>query len=234
VTAHDDAAGSGRPGQTHETGRFLFPEWSNAAPALIAAGGAVVTAAAVFAVWFWWSPKHTDVGYQPRQPVPYSHRLHVSTLGLDCRYCHYNVERSPHAGVPPTSVCMNCHTRVLPDSPRLLPVRESWASDMPVPWTRIHKLPDYAYFDHSLHLNAGIGCVSCHGRIDLMEKVSQREPLSMGWCIECHRAPEQHLRPEDQLTNMLWTPPEDARTYGAKLRAERDLNPPEHCSACHR
>jgi hypothetical protein len=129
---------------------------------------------------------------------------------------------------------MNCHQRIRPDSARLLPVRESFATSDPVEWIKVHDLPDYVYFNHSAHVTRGIGCVSCHGRIDQMEVVYQEEPLSMSWCLDCHRAPERHLRPPSEVTNMSWKPPGDAVAYGTRLRAENNINPSTDCSTCHR
>jgi hypothetical protein len=195
----------------------IFPRWTNLIPTVgVPALGGVV-AFVIFAVWFWFSPKHTDVGYTPVQPIPYSHKLHAGDMQMDCRYCHYNVERSAHAGVPPTQVCMNCHSQVKKDSPKLEALRASWAEGKdggPVPWKRIHKAPDYVYFNHSAHVanvgngpeRAAIGCESCHGRIDLMEVVGQQQPLSMSWCLDCHNNTARFLRPADQVTKMGWKP----------------------------
>lgn len=214
--------------------RFTFPRWANKTPML---AGAVLGGAPVyltFLIWFGFSPKTTDVGYMPKQPVPYSHALHVGELGLDCRYCHNTVEQTSHAAVPPTETCMNCHTKVHKDSRNIAPLKESWETGKPVEWVKIHDLGDFAYFNHSAHVTRGIGCVSCHGRVDQMVEVYQHETLSMGWCLDCHRAPEEHLRPVDEVTNMTWTPPEDAKVFGAKLREKNNINPPEDCSTCHR
>src|SRR5262249_39691397 len=137
-------------------------------------------------VGFGFSPKTTDVGYQPVQPVQFSHALHVGDLGMDCRYCHNTIERAAFAALPATQTCMNCHTNIKPDSRRLATVRESWTSGAPIPWVKIHDLPDYAYFNHAAHLNKGVGCVTCHGRIDQMEQVYQARTLSMSWCLDCH------------------------------------------------
>ncbi len=149
----------------------------------------------------WGSPRRaTDVGYAPEQPVPYSHALHAGQLGIDCRYCHNTVETAAHAAVPPTQTCMNCHAAIRKESEKLIPVRASYATGMPIPWVRVHDLPDYVYFNHSAHVRRGVGCVSCHGRVDTMEVVYQAEPLSMGWCLDCHRNPERHLRPVEFVT----------------------------------
>jgi hypothetical protein len=145
------------------------------------------------------------------------------------------VETGAKANIPPTATCMNCHTNIYPESPKLLPVRDSWATGMPVRWVRVHDLPDYVYFNHSAHVTRGVGCVSCHGRVDKMEVVYQAEPLSMGWCLDCHRNPDPHLRPLEYVTDLAWTPPADeAAVRAAELRAKYNINPREDCSTCHR
>jgi NAD-dependent SIR2 family protein deacetylase len=159
--------------------------------------------------------------------VPYSHLLHAGQMGMDCRYCHANIERAAHAMIPPTQTCMNCHSLVRTNSARLEPVRESWASGRAIEWVKVHRLPDHAYFDHSVHLSAGVGCVECHGRVDRMEVVRQSQPLSMSWCLDCHRNPAPHIRPIDQITNM------DPSLSGT-AQPPRALNPPQTCSGCHR
>jgi hypothetical protein len=169
--------------------------------------------------------------------VPYSHRLHVTELGMDCRYCHNTVESETFAAIPPTATCMNCHTQIRTDSPKLALVRESWETGEPIAWVKIHQLPDYAYFYHDAHVAAGVGCATCHGRIDRMEVVSLAEPLSMGWCIDCHRDPKPNLRPLDQVTNMNWDPATanyDPTTDPNRKPHQRNPNPPLHCSGCHR
>lgn len=190
----------------------IFPKWSNKTPGWGLWGTLIGGGLATFALYWWASPWHTDVGYKPKQPVPYSHKLHAGDLKMDCRYCHAYVERGPHAGVPPTQVCMNCHRQVKKDSPKLQLVRDSWADGKTsVPWVRIHKTPDFAYFNHSAHMGVGvgenraaIGCETCHGRIDTMEEVKQSQPLSMAWCIDCHTDPAPNLRPVEALTTMGW------------------------------
>ncbi len=214
--------------------KFVFPRWANKTPPVMGAvlGGAPVYL--TFLVWFGFSPKTTDVGYMPEQPVPYSHALHAGELGIDCRYCHTTVDRGAAAGVPPTETCMNCHTRVKTKSAHLEPVRQSFEKNEPVKWVKVHDLADFVFFDHSAHVTRGVGCVSCHGRVDKMVEVVQQEPLSMGWCLDCHRAPERHLRPPEEVTNMEWKAPEDPLTYGKRLREKRNINPSEDCSTCHR
>lgn len=240
----------------------IFPKWSNQTPRLTLIGLLALGGAVTFALYWWASPYNTDVGYTPKQPVQYSHALHAGTLKLDCRYCHAYAERGPHAGVPPTQVCMNCHRQVKKDSPLLEPVRTSWADGkgtQSVRWLRVHKLPDYAYFDHSAHLGVGvgdnraaIGCETCHGRIDTMAVVTQRQPLSMSWCLACHSDPAPNLRPVANVTTMGWEPDLPWRLKAEAVAAT--LHPPGNltgamtvaangklethatagCSGCHR
>jgi hypothetical protein len=213
---------------------FVFPRWANKTRVLagVILGGAPIYL--TFLIWYGASPRTTDVGYQPKQPVPYSHALHAGQLGIDCRYCHNTVEQGAHAAIPATATCMNCHERVWTNSDKLTPVRQSLATGKPVEWTKVHDLPDYVYFNHSAHVTRGVGCVSCHGRVDEMDEVYQKEPLSMSWCLQCHREPEAHLRPPEEATNMTWTAPDDPIAYGKALREKNHLNPPTDCSTCHR
>lgn len=213
---------------------FVFPRWTNVARALVAAaavGGAVYAGVVVS---FGFSPVATDVGYQPQQPVPYSHAIHAGKLGVDCRYCHVTVETAASASLPPTQTCMNCHSAIKTGSDKLEAVRASYASGMPIPWVRVHDLPDYVYFDHSAHVRRGVGCVSCHGRVDRMEVVTQVEPLSMGWCLDCHRHPEPALRPPELATTMDWQAEGDPAALGRQLRQQRNINPRTDCNTCHR
>lgn len=212
----------------------IFPAWWNKLPIVAAIAGGVVPALAIGGVWYFFSPWYTDVGYQPVQPVAYSHKLHVGELGLDCRYCHASVEASPVANLPPTKTCMNCHHVVKKDSEQLALIRESAQSGRPMRWIRVHNLPDYAYFNHNAHVAGGIGCVTCHGRVDEMETVTQMTPLSMSWCLECHRNPGPHRRPVAEVTNMKWTAPRDVQLLAAHLSDARPVNPPTDCSGCHR
>jgi hypothetical protein len=219
--------------------RVIFPRWIDPLAKVALAGALGAGAFVPLIVAYGFSPKTLDQGYAPDQPVPYSHALHAGQLGLDCRSCHTSVEHGAHANVPPTQTCMNCHSKILVTSPKLEPVRQSYATGKPIEWVKIHDLPDYAYFNHSAHITRGIGCVSCHGRIDTMEVVSQVKPLSMGWCVDCHRNPEKNLRPPSEATNMTWAPPEgdtpEARhAFGKKFAQERGINPPTDCSTCHR
>jgi len=186
-------------------------------------------------VWYYASPWYTDVGYRPTQPVPYSHKVHARDLGLDCRFCHTGVEISPVAGIPPTKTCMNCHNMIKPDSDKLTLIRESFKNGTPMEWIRVHKSPDYVYFDHSAHITVGVGCASCHGNIAEMEVVAQIKPLSMGWCLDCHRNPDDHLRPASEITNMTWTPPANQAEFAALQKERLKIKPPiTDCTGCHR
>ncbi len=208
----------------------LFRRWLNYMPLALALGATGLGTSATAGIWYYSSPKNLQVGYAPEQPIPYSHKLHVDELGIDCRYCHSNVERSAEAMIPPTQTCMGCHAVVNSSSPKLAALRESWTSNSAVPWVRVHELPEHAYFDHSAHLPAGVGCVSCHGRIDQMDVVRLDAPLSMGWCLDCHRDPAESLRPRSELTNMSWKRPDGA----SPVLAAASVRPPEHCTGCHR
>ena len=209
----------------------IFPRTLNYLPLVAAVATVVGGAAATFVFWYWFSPKNLQVGYAPEQPIPYSHELHAGELGIDCRYCHVSVERSQEANIPPTQTCMGCHAVIRADSPNLAALRESFESGEPVRWVRVHKLPEHAYFDHSVHLAAGVGCVSCHGRVDQMDVVSVQKPISMGWCLECHRDPGPNLVPPTQVTNLGWQPGDGDDQLIASVSA---LHPPTHCSGCHR
>jgi hypothetical protein len=212
----------------------IFPSWTNKIPTLAAVVVVCLGTTVIAGFWYYGSPEYVDVGYRPTQPVPYSHKLHAGDLGMDCRYCHSAVERSAKANVPPTQTCMNCHKLVLPESEKLLAVRESYATKVPIQWNKVHKLPDFVYFNHSAHLNAGVGCASCHGNVAEMDVVRQVKPLSMGWCLDCHRNPDQALRPSSEITNMKWTPPTDQAEFAKRVKEEKRINPPVDCSGCHR
>lgn len=211
----------------------LFPRQLNYLPLAVAVGiGGIVGPVATLGIWYYFSPKNLAVGYAPEQPIHYSHKLHADELGIDCRYCHSNVERSQEAQIPATQTCMGCHAVVKTDSPQLSALRTSWATGEAVPWVRVHKLPDHVFFDHSAHLSAGVGCVTCHGRIDQMEVVRMDKPLNMAFCLDCHRDPAPSLRPKSEITNMTWKP--EAQSAEDMALAHSGVNPPEHCSGCHR
>jgi hypothetical protein len=168
------------------------------------------------------------------QPVQFDHRHHVVDDGIDCRYCHSTVDRAASAGVPSTALCMNCHAQVWNQSPRLEPVRQSYFTGQPIPWVRVHRLPDFVYFDHSIHVNKGVGCETCHGRVDQMPAIEQVAPLTMTWCLECHRDPAPNLRPLDQVTTMGWTQGPDPAAQGEELRRRLDVHTRTSCTTCHR
>jgi hypothetical protein len=189
-------------------------------------------------LYYYGPPEYTRVGYRPVQPVAFSHAQHVGQLGMSCLYCHSNVEESPHANIPPTQTCINCHQHIKPDSPKLAMVQASWKSGSPISWVRVHKTPDYVYFNHAVHVRRGIGCESCHGKINEMPVVAHDQPLSMGWCLDCHRHPEDHLRPVQDATKMGWSPPEgrSQHEFGLYLKSDNayKIRAPEQCAGCHR
>jgi Cytochrome c7 and related cytochrome c len=171
------------------------------------------------------------------QPVQFSHKHHVGDVGLDCRYCHTSVEKAASAGIPPTRICMNCHTQIWKDSPFLEPVRASYRTGKPIHWTRVHHLPDFVYFNHSIHVAKGVGCSTCHGRVDQMPLMMQVNSLQMEWCLECHRNPERVLRPKSEIFNVTWKAPSDQEERGERLAKEYNIQSRavlESCSTCHR
>jgi hypothetical protein len=212
----------------------LFPKWSNKLPIYILMGLVLLIGSLTFSIWYWGSPEFTDVGYSPKQPIKYSHKFHAGELGLDCRYCHTKVEFSANAGVPPTQTCMNCHAAVKKDSLTLELVQLSWDIQRPIEWVRVYKSPDYVYFDHSIHVNNGIGCSSCHGDVKEMETVFQAKSLSMGWCLECHNNPENYIRPLDMITDTKWIAPQNQVEFGLQQIKEKNITPPTECTGCHR
>jgi hypothetical protein len=192
-----------------------------------------------FVLWFIGgivrAPYVTNQGVIREQPVPFSHQHHVAGLGIDCRYCHTSVETSSFAGIPPTSTCMNCHAQIWTSASMLAPVRQSYASNTPLVWSRVHRLPDFVHFNHSIHVNKGIGCASCHGRVDEMALMSQASPLTMEWCIGCHRHPEENIRPRSQVFNMAWKAA-DQETLGPQLVRQyrvKDAMSLTSCNTCH-
>lgn len=239
----------------------IFPRGSNILPIKIVVCALVLVNAISLGMWYYFTPKYTRVGYQPAQPVPFPHDVHVAQLGMDCRYCHSFVEVAAHSNIPTTQTCMNCHTQVQRDNPKLAPLRDSWATGKPVEWVQIHKTSDFVYFNHSAHVNRGVSCVSCHGKVNEMPVVYHDQPHSMDWCLNCHRDPSKALRPLNQITNLNWKPEdEDAQkfvaTFGkpensgdrdfSKVKLSQDeigsvllnkwhINPPDkNCAGCHR
>jgi len=219
----------------------IFPKWTNRLPMMIIVAVALIGSALVAGSWYYLTPKYSKVGYQPIQPVSFSHATHAGQLGIDCRYCHNAVEKSWYSNIPASSTCMNCHNQVLKDDPRLALVRESAATGKPIEWVQIHKLADFAYFNHSVHVNRGISCVECHGSINKMEEVYQHQPLSMSFCLDCHRDPAAKIRPPDKITDLDWKwsndPEENARQQmlkGSNYVAQWHVESLQTCSACHR
>ena len=188
----------------------FFPRWTNWLPLKLAIALGFIVLGVSVGVAYYSTPKYTRVGYEPTQPVPFSHKIHAGQLCLDCRYCHSFVEASSHANVPTNQTCFNCHGpgkgNIRSDSPHLEKVVKAQETGQPIPWVKVHKAPDYVYFNHSAHLNRGISCQSCHGKVNEMEVVRHDQPQSMGWCLDCHRNPENNLRPLDQVTNLNYEP----------------------------
>lgn len=180
------------------------------------------------------SPLHTGQGKSVAQPIQFDHRHHVRDAGIDCFFCHYDAERSASAGMPDTATCMGCHAQIWIDSPELEPVRRSYYKSEPIVWRRVHDLPDFVFFNHAAHVKQGVGCESCHGRVDLMANVQKVESLNMGWCLDCHRNPEPHLRPAEKVTTMGYQPSEPRTKLGARLAERLGITPPTHCTGCHR
>ena len=176
----------------------------------------------------------TEVGTPREQPVPFSHRHHVGGIGIDCRYCHTSVEDAAFAGMPSTQTCMNCHKQIWSTSPMLEPVRESFRSDRSLTWIRVHDLPDFVYFDHSIHVRKGVGCATCHGRVDQMPLMWRTQTLHMEWCLDCHRHPERYVRPRDKVFAMDWEPRGDRAALGMTLVHDYGIASMTSCSVCHR
>ncbi len=248
----------------------FFPRWVNWVPLKAVFGLTVAGMLAVPAIWYTATQKYTRVGYQPEQPIPFDHSIHAGQLGMDCRYCHSFVENSKHSNVPVAEMCWNCHKTVRTNSDKLVKLREAVDTNYEgytgerLKWVQIHETPDYAYFDHSVHVNRGVSCLECHGKVNEMKVVRQEESLSMGFCLDCHRNPEKHLRPLDEITNLDWTAEDVDRheffkylaektgktakefagadkegaltreEIGAGLKQAWNVNPPENCTTCHR
>jgi hypothetical protein len=216
----------------------LFPKSANRLPLQIVIYLVVLAGIATAAVTYYMTPKYTRVGYAPVQPVPFSHAQHVKEVGLDCRYCHSNVEKSGHSNVPSAQTCMNCHATIKPNSPLLAPVRESFEKGTPVPWVWIHTTPDFAFFNHSAHVNRGVSCVECHGKVNEMDTVTHMQPLSMAFCLECHRDPAARIRDPKDVFNLDSKRLADQGDAGQEKAAgfvhDWKVMPPQSCSGCHR
>jgi hypothetical protein len=219
----------------------IFPKWTNSLPLVLGLVAVLGGAAVVPAVTVYLTPKYTRAGYTPVQPVPFSHKIHAGQLGVDCRFCHNAVEKSWFANLPGASTCMNCHSQILKDDPRLKIIRDSAANNTPVPWVQVHKVPDYVYFNHSVHVTRGISCVECHGRVDQMDEVRHDKSLSMSFCLDCHRNPAASIRPTDKVTKLGWTWSTNGveaahlqTVEGKKLVEHMRVESLQSCSACHR
>jgi hypothetical protein len=180
------------------------------------------------------SPYVTRQGVVQKQPVPFSHDHHTAGLGIDCRYCHTSVEDSAFAGIPPTQTCIGCHKLIWTNAELLEPVRESWRTGEPIVWRRIHDLPDFVYFNHSIHVAKGVSCYTCHGPVNEMPLMYQKASLLMEWCLDCHRAPEKYVRPREEVFNFRWQPEEPQEVLGARLVEEYDIHSMTNCTTCHR
>jgi hypothetical protein len=184
-----------------------------------------------------WSGYNTNQAVHVEQPIQFSHAHHVGGMGIDCRYCHTSVEESAFANIPPTKTCMNCHSQIWATAPILEPVRASFRDNTPLQWTRVHDLPDFVYFNHSIHVAKGVGCATCHGPVDRMPLMYQENSLQMRWCLDCHRNPAKYVRPKDQVFNMTYVPPADDPGLGERMVQEYKIAGPNQltsCSTCHR
>ncbi len=215
----------------------LFPRWTNSLPLKLLVVFLTIGGGVTAAVTYYFTQAYTRVGYQPNQPVPFSHKIHAGQLGMDCRYCHSFVEQSGHANVPTSATCWNCHQHIKTNSPNLAPIKESVETGKPMEWVKIHKTPDYAYFNHSVHVSSGVSCVNCHGNIAEMPVVFHHESQSMSWCLDCHRNPEGVLRPMNQITNLTYKAEDHGQvqeTIGAIIKKNWKIDPPTNCASCHR
>ncbi|MEZ5786441.1 MAG: cytochrome c3 family protein [Xanthobacteraceae bacterium] len=215
----------------------IFRPWANSAARLLLASLAALPVLLVgLGYQMMRSSYVTGEGVTREQPIPFSHAHHVGGLGIDCRYCHGAVEKARFAGLPPTETCMTCHSQIWTNAEMLAPVRASLAEQRPLRWRRVNNLPGYVYFDHSVHVTNGVGCATCHGRVDRMPLMRQAAPLTMSWCLDCHRFPQPHLRPRSAVFDMGWTPPKDQDARGQDLlrRYHINLTGLTDCSTCHR
>jgi len=214
----------------------ILPPNANAFAKWSIIGGLIFLIALVTALTAFARISQNRVGVPVAQPVAFQHSLHAGELGIDCRYCHHSVEIAAYANIPPTEVCMTCHSQIRVGAPQLAAVYESWETETPIEWNRVHDLADFVYFNHSAHINNGVGCNHCHGRVDRMASIWKAEPMTMGWCLECHRAPERYVRPREEVFNLAYEPPANQLALGRSLVKSYDINADAlaNCSICHR
>jgi hypothetical protein len=215
-------------------GQIFHPSTNTIAKVTIFGGIAAMAVLAALLAGINRSSYVTEVGVARDQPVPFSHKHHVGDNGIDCRYCHTTVENSSFAGIPSTQTCMNCHSQIWRDSPALEPVRTSFRSGQSIEWTRVHNLPGFVYFDHSIHVKKGVGCTTCHGPVDQMPLMWRENSLYMEWCLECHREPERFVRPREFVFSVSWRPPRNQLAAGRRLVEEYKIQRQTSCSVCHR
>jgi hypothetical protein len=216
--------------------QIFHPAMNHVAKATIFGAVFIIAAAGWIGSTVDHSPYSTEAGVVREQPVPFSHEHHVNGLGIDCRYCHTSVEKSSFAGIPPTKTCMTCHSQIWTNAQILEPVRESWRANKPLAWTRVHNLPDYVYFNHSIHIAKGVGCSTCHGQVDQMPLMYQAASLQMEWCLQCHRNPERYVRPKNEVFNLQYKAPSNQLELGAQLVEKYHIQKPQltDCYVCHR
>jgi hypothetical protein len=216
----------------------LFPRWTNVGSKMSVFGTLASLALLTWASMIYVQSSYgTNAGLKPAQPIPFSHEHHAGGLGIDCRYCHTSVEHSPFAGMPETKTCMNCHSQIWVGSPMLQPVRESYRTGKSIEWERVNNTPGFVYFAHHIHVQKGIGCSSCHGRVDRMPFTQQSASLLMEWCLDCHRDPAKHVRPREEVFKTSYEQPADQQQLGTRLVDEyhiRDVQQLTSCSTCHR
>jgi hypothetical protein len=215
----------------------IFHRRSNTIARASLVGAVMFAGAAGWALHtIYWSPYLTEVRVPKEQFMPFSHKHHVAGMGIDCRYCHASVETAASAGIPPTETCMTCHSQLWTNAAVLAPVRQSWATNTRLSWNRVHDLPDFVFFNHSIHIHKGIGCSTCHGRVDQMPLMWKEHTLYMKWCLECHREPERFIRPREEVFNIRWTAPPDQIEQGRQLTEKYQVNTRQltDCSMCHR
>jgi hypothetical protein len=213
----------------------IFHPSANGIARIMLAGLIILVATSGILLYYVGKAPYVTRAYEARlQPIQFSHERHVAGNGIDCRYCHTAVEKSATAGIPPTKTCMNCHAQILASSPYLEPVRASYANDVSIQWVKVHDLPDFVYFNHSIHVNKGVGCTTCHGQVDKMPLMWTVQTLQMEWCLDCHRAPEKYLRPRAAVFRVDYQPPADQLALGSQLVKDYQVKKLTNCSTCHR